>query len=94
MPQTLTDETDIDVATAEIQFSDVLQITRDIFGGAVRIEVDPDPEIMGLTNIVFCAEFNGTPRETVDRSKEWHVRLDALYPIRDRRLGLFVEPLS
>lgn len=94
MSQILTDETDIDVATAEVQFADVLQITRDVFGGAVRIEVDPDPEIIGLTNIVFCAEFDGTPRETVERSHLWHVRLDELYPVRDRRLGLFVEHRS
>ena len=92
MPPAIALTNELDVAALQTEFADVVEMTREIFGGDVRIEVDPDPEIVGLTNIVFCVTTIGGPREIADRSEQWHVRLDAICETHDRRLGLFVEP--
>ena len=86
------DEAVLDPAALEIEFAEIMQFTREIFGGDVHIEVDPDPEIFGLTHILFFATTVIQPVVTLARCREWHVRVDAMSPVRDRRLGLCLEP--
>ena len=85
------DETQLDPAELEVEFAEVMNFTREIFGGEVRIEVYPDPEILGLTLITFCATTVIEPIVTLARCEEWHQRLNVLLPVYDRRLGLSLE---
>ena len=86
------DEPRLDPAELEIEFAEVMQFTREIFGGEVRIEVYPDPEILGLTLICFYATTVFESGVTLARRREWHERLEAAIPVYDRRLGLCLEP--
>lgn len=88
------DETELDPAELEIEFAEVMQFTREIFGGEVRIEVDPDPEIPGLTHIFFCVASTGNSQTMVARHLDWHRRIDrlALRLQPGLHLGLLVEP--
>ena len=85
------DEAGLDPAELEIEFAEIMKFTREIFGGEVRIEVFPDPEILGLTHISFCAKTIIEPVVTLAKRREWHERLDAAMPVYDRRLGLCLE---
>lgn len=92
MPTILNDEAELDPALLAAEFADVLQMTREVFGGDARIETYPDPEIVCLNLINFCATTTGTPRELSNLSEVWHDKLETLRPVYDRRLGLCLEP--
>ena len=78
----------------ETEFAAVIDLTRELFSGDVRIEADPDPEIAGLINIFLFATTTGDAATVIARQLEWHQRLDDLPAGRDRRLRLCVEPIE
>lgn len=90
----IVDETELDPALLAIEFADVMQMTREIFENDVRIEVDPDPEILGFTHINFCVASAFESKVLVQKLKLWHQRLDELRPEYDRRLGINWEPVA
>ena len=85
---------DLDPALLEAEFADVLQMTRDVFGGDARIDAYPDPEIVGLDLINFCAVTRADSKSLLKMRLEWHRRLEELRPVYDRRLGLCLEPIE
>lgn len=89
-----TNEADLDPTALEVEFADVMQMTREVFENEPHIEVDPDPEIVGFTRINFCVVSAFESRVLVQKLKIWHQRLDELRPEFDRRLGINWEPVA
>ena len=85
---------ELEIDDLESEFAVVIELTREIFSGDVRIEEDPDPEIAGLINIFLFATTTGDTATVMARQMEWHQRLAALPSGRDRRLRLCVEPIE
>lgn len=92
--KTENDSAGLDPAALEIEFAEFMDLTGEVFGGEVHIEVDPDPEIVGMTHILFCVASTGTPQTMVARHLDWHRQVDRLGLRLERglHLGLLVEP--
>jgi hypothetical protein len=59
-------------------FAQVVDITRDLFPGAVSAELLDDPEYPQDRYMVFTAQFHGAVEESVERQLEWHRRVARL----------------
>ena len=57
----------------------VIDLTREIFGGFSRVTVSEDPEF-GDINIVFHVPAQGTIEEDLDKDKQWGRRMLAIIP--------------
>ncbi len=87
-------ENELDPAVLEVEFADVMQMTREVFGHEPRIESYPDPEIAGLTLINFCVSTAFDSQQLIAKLNQWHERLEELRPIYDRRLGISWGPIE
>jgi hypothetical protein len=82
MPQTATENHVTERASAPSGTADVIaktvSITKALFPGDVRVEAEEDPEIAGLSYVVFNVAAAGGPREIIERRLEWHRRIAEL----------------
>ena len=84
----------LDLAELEVEYAAIVDITHEVFGGEVHLEIEPDPEIVGLTYLLFCVPTTGDPATIAAGHNEWHRRVDRLISSQARglHLGLCVEP--
>jgi hypothetical protein len=57
------------------QFPQVVELTRELFGTAFHISVEPDPEIANWTQVTITVTVRGTLDEVLDKDSQWHQRL-------------------
>ncbi len=58
----------------------VIELTREIYGGFSRVWVSVDPEFADDTHIVFDAPVTCSVEEALDRDQEWGLRLMKIIP--------------
>ncbi|MFC1758812.1 hypothetical protein ACFL2H_08595 [Planctomycetota bacterium] len=71
-------------------FSKVVQMTKELYAGDVKIEVDFDPAEPDCTHVVFNVSDSGTAQEIVERRRDWHRRLRQIEPGNSGPLRLSV----
>jgi hypothetical protein len=70
----------------------VVQLTEQLFPGAVSVEVLNDPESPCETFIVLNVETHGEPQELIERQCEWHERVAALANAEAGSYRLSIDP--
>lgn len=60
--------------------ADVVRITKELFPGAVSVQVMYDPEYPQQGFTVIEAQASGSIEQVVDRRAEWHKRVTTLSP--------------
>jgi hypothetical protein len=60
--------------------SQVIDLTREIYGGFARVWVSVDPEFADDTHIVFDAPVAGSVEEALDKDRQWGQRLMQIIP--------------
>ncbi|HVC93313.1 MAG TPA: hypothetical protein VND64_06455 [Pirellulales bacterium] len=70
----------------------ILLVTRDLFPGPVRVELQDDPEVVVEPYVVFTVEAEGDPKEIVRRRCVWHERLRCILSNLDEDIGLSINP--
>ena len=71
---------------------DVRRITQEIFPGKCEFTDEYDPEYPEDRYIVVNVEASGEPKEIVDRSCEWHKRIEEFAPNSFGHLRLSIVP--
>jgi hypothetical protein len=71
---------------------EVRKITQELFPGKCEFSHEFDPEYPDDRYIVVDVEAKGEPRELVDRSCEWHKRIEAAAPNSFGHLRLSIMP--
>ena len=71
---------------------DVRRITQELFPGTCEFTEECDPEYPEDRYVVVDVEASGSPKELVDRSCEWHKRIDEIAPNSFGHLRLSIVP--
>jgi hypothetical protein len=51
---------------------ELLSITRKLFSEPIKVVEEEDPEIEGERYFAFHVAVSGSPREVIDRQRQWH----------------------
>jgi hypothetical protein len=71
---------------------DVRRITQELFPGKCEFTHEFDPEYPEDRYVVVNVEASGEPKELVDRSGEWHRRIEQVAPNSFGHLRLLIWP--
>lgn len=72
--------------------AEILQVTKDIFGGLVEVENGFDPDFPDEQWLVIIVENEGTTREILDREMDWHQRVLKVNPDYTSHVRLCIFP--
>lgn len=73
-------------------FGHIVQLTEQLFPGAVSVELLTDPESSAETFIVLNVEAHGDPQELIGRQCQWHERVAALASAQANCYRLSIDP--
>ena len=77
MSQTLTDQPN-ETANPVDLISKAIQVTKSLFPGQILVESEDDPEIAGLTYVVFNVTSAADTKKVIDRRLKWHERMSEI----------------
>ena len=72
--------------------TEVVQLTEQLFPGAVSVELLTDPESPAETFIVLNVEAHGDAKELIERQCQWHERVAALASAAASSYRLSIDP--
>jgi hypothetical protein len=56
-------------------FPQVVELTRELFGGAFKVSVEEDPEISNWSDVVLTVHAQSSVDEILEKNTLWHRRL-------------------
>lgn len=68
--------------------TEILEISAQLFPGPLQLDHESDPESPGERFLVLTVRASGSPRELVERRREWHRRVSEVLPDMSIRLAI------